>query len=204
MKREAQGLAFVAAAVMGIVCLTGCESGGGGGGSSGSSAIEGNVVSFQTTSAATSHAVASSAQGLSDALAAAATTNATPMGGPGGITVSISGPEGHSTDTEDDGTFSFTDLPAGTYAVDFEYNVSDRREDEAECETERQLPACRGHHEDDEQGDGDRLDDVALREGQHRDDGDEKRSEYHICAYECPFNHYASLLSVRRVFPRVS
>jgi hypothetical protein len=122
---------FALASVMGVFgWLAGCDDGGGG--ASGSSAITGNVVSAQTAGANIRVAPASRAsllavtfQRLSDLIvpsAAAARPMTQTMGGPGGIEVSLDGPDSRSTTTADDGTFSFTDLPAGAYEMSFTFD----------------------------------------------------------------------------------
>jgi hypothetical protein len=101
------------AAALGI--LPGCE-GGGSSGDSGSSAIRGNVVSFQNS------ATAAIKMMENDPPMAAAANMSMGMGGPGGITVSLTGPTDVSAVTAGDGTFSCTNLSAGTYGLTCAFN----------------------------------------------------------------------------------
>jgi len=128
MKRKIWLLAFWTSVVVGIGLLAGCE-GGGDSGTSGSAVIEGNVVSFQNTSAdaGVSETLMKTAD-QSGLTVSAAETNVSPgIGGPGGIAVSITGPEDRSTITSPDGTFSFMGLPAGAYGFSFEFNGEEVR-----------------------------------------------------------------------------
>ena len=119
---------LVAGLIMGGVA--GCELGGSSGGSSGTATVRGTVVVFETAGilkqalpASHETLLARAVRGLADIMvSSAAAASPHGMGGPGGITVSLQGPEDRSTVTADDGSFSFMQLPAGAYEVSFAYN----------------------------------------------------------------------------------
>lgn len=115
--------ACVSLIMVALGVVPGCE-GGGSSGDTGSSAIRGNVVSFQNTAAATSTAIRAPEDVSPVALSAGSdpTMDTSRMGGPGGITVSLTGPKDISVVTADDGAFSLTDLPAGRYGLSFAFN----------------------------------------------------------------------------------
>jgi hypothetical protein len=135
--------------ILTVICLAsipaffGCDGGGGdnsdslvSGGASGGTASEGTailrgtVTSFETawtiyepTLPVEQTRVAKVLDSLSEILLPTAEA----AGNREGIVIYIDGPVSKSTTTADDGSFEFTELPPGTYALTFEYDGEEVR-----------------------------------------------------------------------------
>ncbi len=123
--------------VLGLCCciatvMTGCGSTGGddGEGGRGTATIQGNISSFETRTATfmpmkheKEGLLVRFASGVSEVLMPAAYAR----GQLEGITVFLEGPVSRSTTTTVDGIFIFTELPAGTYQLRFEFNGEEVR-----------------------------------------------------------------------------
>jgi len=114
------------------VIMVGCGTTGGNDdeGVRGTSTIQGNISSFETTDVTfvpVKHEkegfLARFVSGISEVLVPAAYAR----GVLEGITVYLEGPVSRSTTTTADGIFIFTELPAGTYQLRFEYSGEEVR-----------------------------------------------------------------------------
>lgn len=123
MKREqyrlGQLLCVLAAAISFSIVSISCDSGGGGGSSSGGSTIMGNVSTFSGNggafiSAGDETMLARTVRQISDMFVAAAVADAA------GVTVSIPA-LGLDAVTGEDGAFIFTDVPGGSYDIEFSF-----------------------------------------------------------------------------------
>ncbi len=126
------GLLFLLTTVMAGCDGPGADGNDGGEGTSalegnggGTSAIRGNIAAFKTADASfvpvkkeKESLLARVASWISEALVPSAYA----AGNREGIIVTLDGPVSRSTTTAADGTFSFSQLPAGTYTLQFEYD----------------------------------------------------------------------------------
>lgn len=109
------------------VLIAGCDNSSD---PTGTVAIQGNIVSFETATATFTPTyppeesrIARLFSGLTEFFAP--TTQAASQAGRGGIMVYVDGPANRSTTTAEDGTFVFSEMPAGDYHIGFKYNGQD-------------------------------------------------------------------------------
>jgi hypothetical protein len=124
------GLCFcLTAVVVGCNGSEGDDTGTGGAGddgsSGGTSTIRGNISSFKTADASFESLITENRSLLArfgSEISQALMPCAHAAGNRAGIIVYLDGPASRSTTTADDGSFVFSDLPAGEYSLSFEYD----------------------------------------------------------------------------------
>ena len=121
-----------------VMTMVGCDGSGGDDGDEargtdsvgGTSTIRGNISSFEMADATFEPIIPGKKSLLSrfaSVISEALVPCAYAAGNREGIIIYLDGPVSRSTTTADDGTFAFSDLPAGAYTLSFEYDGEEVR-----------------------------------------------------------------------------